>query len=56
LDVGVIVFVVGMAKLRSLFGLTGAAFLILVLAGVGTILVARVGLAVRLRRRRGDLS
>jgi len=56
LDVGVIVFVVGIAEVRNLLSLTGAAFLLLVLGGVGTILVTRVLLAVRLRRRQGDLS
>ncbi len=55
LDAGVVILVLGLAEARSLLGLTTPELLLSILGGVGLILVVRVLLAVRLRRRSGNL-
>ena len=55
LDAGVLVIVVGLALARESLGLSTIGFLIAVLSGVGVILAARLAMAVRLRRRSGEL-
>jgi len=55
LDLSVLLLVIGLAISASRFGWTGLQLLISILAGVGAILGIRIWLAVRLRRRSGDL-
>jgi len=55
LDLSVLVLVIGLAVAAPHLGLTSIQLLVSILAGVGTILGIRVWLAVRLRRRSGDL-
>ncbi|MGA8603471.1 MAG: hypothetical protein WB788_00175 [Thermoplasmata archaeon] len=55
LDIGVVVLVLGLAEARSFLGLSTPELLLSILAGVGLILVARVLMAVRLRRTSGNL-
>jgi hypothetical protein len=55
LDIGVVLLVIGLAEARGLLGLTTPELLLTILGGVSLILAIRVFLAVRLRRRSGDL-
>jgi hypothetical protein len=55
LDVGVVLLVVGLAEARTLLGLTTPELLLSILGGLGLVLAVRVMLAVRLRRRSGEL-
>ncbi|HKN07508.1 MAG TPA: hypothetical protein VJ021_07925 [Thermoplasmata archaeon] len=55
LDAGVVILVLSLAEARSHLGLTTPELLVSILGGVGLILVVRVLLAVRLRRRSGNL-
>jgi hypothetical protein len=55
LDTGVVLLVIGLAEARGLLGLTTPELLLTILGGVSLILAIRVFLAVRLRRRSGDL-
>ena len=55
LDLSVLLLVIGLAISASRFGWTGLQLLLSILAGVGAILGIRIWLAVRLRRRSGDL-
>lgn len=56
LDAGVLVVVVSLAEARQSLGLSASGFLLAVLGGVGLILATRLMMAVRLRRRSGELG
>ena len=56
LDLSVIVWVLGIALSAQALGLNNLELLAAILVGVGTILGLRIWLAVRLRRRLGELS
>jgi len=55
LDAGVVILVLALAEARSPLGLTSPELLLSIVGGVGLILLVRVLLAVRLRRRSGNL-
>jgi hypothetical protein len=55
MDVGVLVIIVVLAVAAVLLHLTNLELLGLIVAGLGAIIGARVALAVRLRRRSGNL-
>jgi hypothetical protein len=55
LDVSVLVIVVGLARAQEFLDLSTAEFLAAVLGGVGLILTIRLLMAIRLRRRSGEL-
>lgn len=55
LDAGVLVAIVVLAVAASIFRLTNLELLALIVAGLGAILATRVALAVRLKRRSGNL-
>jgi hypothetical protein len=55
LDVSVIVWVIGVALVAPSLGLAGLRLLFAILLGLGGILGIRIWLAVRLRRRSGDV-
>jgi hypothetical protein len=55
LDASVVVSVVVLAELSAYLGLTTLAFLGLMLLGIAIVLGVRVGMAVRLRQRVGEL-
>jgi hypothetical protein len=55
LDVGVLVTVVLLAVLATAYRFTNLELLVLVVAGLGAIIGARVALAVRLKKRSGWL-
>jgi hypothetical protein len=55
LDAGVVILVLALAEARSSLGLTTPELLLSIVGGVGLVLVVRVLLAVRLRRRSGNL-
>jgi hypothetical protein len=55
LDLSVLLLVIGLVLAAPSLGLTTAGLLFSILVGVGAILGVRVWLAVRLRRRSGEL-
>jgi len=55
LDLSVVVWVIGLAVSASRLGLSGIQLLALIVAGIAAILGIRIWLAIRLRRRSGDL-
>jgi hypothetical protein len=56
LDLSVVVWVLAIALSAHALGFNNLELLVAILAGVGTILVLRIWLAIRLRRRAGNLS
>lgn len=55
MDAGVLVTIVALAVAAFVLRLTNLELLLLIVAAVGAIIGARVALAVRLRRRSGDI-
>jgi hypothetical protein len=55
LDLGVLVLVAGLALAAPVLGLTNTELLLSIFTGTSGILVIRIWLAVRLRRRAGEL-